>query len=203
MLLGAAEAGFFPGIIVYFTHWFTNHDRARALAGLVMAIPICLALGAPISAMLLEINWLGLVGWKWLFLLEGLPAVVLGVVTLFVLDDRPRDAKWLEPHERDWISGQLDAEARAENRYLAQVRQQPAKRLGAVAAVLVAIQHRDAPARQAVGDEREPVERAEAAALRVSGVMKTRHGRNGHVPKPSAFHRVSRTAGRASFDWRS
>jgi ACS family tartrate transporter-like MFS transporter len=112
-ILGVAEAGFFPGIIVYFTHWFTNHDRARALAGLVMAIPICLALGAPISAMLLEINWLGLVGWKWLFLLEGLPAVVLGVVTLFVLDDRPRDAKWLEPHERDWLSGQLDAEARA------------------------------------------------------------------------------------------
>jgi ACS family tartrate transporter-like MFS transporter len=114
-ILGVAEAGFFPGIIVYFTHWFTSRDRARALAGLVMAIPFCLALGAPLSAMLLEINWLGLVGWKWLFLLEGLPAVILGVATLYVLDDRPRDAKWLEPHERNWLSGQLDAEARAKD----------------------------------------------------------------------------------------
>jgi len=114
-ILGVAEAGFFPGIIVYFTHWFTSRDRARALAGLVMAIPFCLALGAPLSAMLLKINWLGLVGWKWLFLLEGLPAVILGVATLYVLDDRPRDAKWLEPHERNWLSGQLDAEARAKD----------------------------------------------------------------------------------------
>ena len=114
-ILGVAEAGFFPGVIVYFTHWFTSRDRARALAGLVMAIPFCLALGAPLSAMLLKINWLGLVGWKWLFLLEGLPAVVLGVATLYVLDDRPRDAKWLEPHERDWLCDQLDAEARAKD----------------------------------------------------------------------------------------
>lgn len=113
--LGVAEAGFFPGIIVYFTHWFASRDRGRALAGLVMAIPFCLALGAPVSAMLLNIHWLGLVGWKWLFLLEGLPAVVLGVATLFLLDDRPRDAKWLEPHERDWLSDQLDAEARAKD----------------------------------------------------------------------------------------
>jgi MFS transporter, ACS family, tartrate transporter len=113
--LGVAEAGFFPGIIVYFTHWFANRDRGRALAGLVMAIPFCLALGAPLSAMLLKIHWLGLAGWKWLFLLEGLPAVVLGVATLFVLDDRPRDAKWLEPHECDWLCDQLEAEARAKD----------------------------------------------------------------------------------------
>lgn len=112
-LLGVAEAGFFPGVIVYLTHWFTNRDRVRALAGLVMAIPFCLALGAPISAILLKIGWLGMAGWKWLFLLEGLPAVILGIVTLFALDDRPRDAKWLEPHERGWLDGQLDAEARA------------------------------------------------------------------------------------------
>jgi len=114
-ILGVAEAGFFPGVIVYFTHWFTSQDRARALAGLVMAIPFCLALGAPLSAILLKINWLGLIGWKWLFLLEGLPAVALGIATLFVLDDRPRDAKWLEPHERDWLCSQLDAEARAKD----------------------------------------------------------------------------------------
>ena len=112
-LLGVAEAGFFPGLIIYFTHWFTNRDRGRALAGLVLAVPFSLALGAPISGLLLQVHWLGLAGWKWLFLLEGLPAVLLGVATLFILDDRPRDAKWLAPHERDWLTAQLDAEARA------------------------------------------------------------------------------------------
>src|SRR5689334_806764 len=82
-LLGVAEAGFFPGIIVYFTHWFAIRDRARALSGLVMAVPFSLALGAPVSALLLDVNWLGLAGWKWLFILEGLPAVLLGIITLF------------------------------------------------------------------------------------------------------------------------
>lgn len=109
--LGVAEAGFFPGIIVYFTHWFTSRDRGRALAGLVMAIPFSLALGAPVSGLLMKIDWLGWPGWKWLFILEGLPAVVLSVVTLFALKDRPRDAKWLAPHEREWLEGQLAAEA--------------------------------------------------------------------------------------------
>lgn len=112
-LLGVAEAGFFPGIIVYFTHWFTSADRARALSGLVMAVPFSLALGAPVSALLLNVNWLGLAGWKWMFILEGLPAVVLGVVTLFCLTDRPRHAKWLTPEERDHLEGALAAEARA------------------------------------------------------------------------------------------
>jgi ACS family tartrate transporter-like MFS transporter len=110
-LLGVAEAGFFPGIIVYFTHWFTSRDRGRALSGLVMAVPFSLALGAPVSGLLLKVHWLGFPGWKWLFLLEGLPAVVLGVATLFLLTDRPRDAKWLKPEERDWLQGKLDAEA--------------------------------------------------------------------------------------------
>jgi MFS transporter, ACS family, tartrate transporter len=112
-LLGVAEAGFFPGIIVYFTHWFAARDRARALAGLVMAVPFSLALGAPVSALLLQGNWFGITGWKWMFLLEGLPAVVLGLVTLFFLTDRPRDAKWLTPDERDWLTAQLEAEANA------------------------------------------------------------------------------------------
>ncbi len=112
-LLGVAEAGFFPGIIVYFTHWFASRDRGRALSGLVMAVPFSLALGAPVSGLLLGVNWLGLAGWKWLFLLEGLPAVVLGVVTLFLLTDRPRDAKWLTPAERDRLQATLDAESQA------------------------------------------------------------------------------------------
>jgi ACS family tartrate transporter-like MFS transporter len=94
-MLGVAEAGFFPGIIVYFTHWFPMRDRGRAMSGLVVAIPISLAIGAPVSALLLDVGWFGVAGWQWLFIVEGLPAVVLGVVTLFVLTDRPRDAKWL------------------------------------------------------------------------------------------------------------
>ncbi len=112
-LLGVAEAGFFPGIIVYFTHWFVSADRVRALSGLVMAVPFSLALGAPVSALLLDVNWLGLAGWKWMFILEGLPAVVLGVVTLIWMTDRPRHAKWLTPEERDHLEGMLAAEARA------------------------------------------------------------------------------------------
>jgi ACS family tartrate transporter-like MFS transporter len=112
-LLGVAEAGFFPGIIVYFTHWFTSVDRARALSGLVMAVPFSLALGAPVSALLLEVSWLGLAGWQWMFVVEGLPAAVLGVITLFCMTDRPRHAKWLSPEERDHLENQLAAEARA------------------------------------------------------------------------------------------
>jgi ACS family tartrate transporter-like MFS transporter len=110
-LLGVAEAGFFPGIIVYFTHWFIRADRARALSGLVMAVPFSLMLGAPVSALLLDVHWLGLVGWKWLFILEGLPAVGLGLVTLFYMTDRPRNAKWLAPEERNYLEGLLAAEA--------------------------------------------------------------------------------------------
>jgi ACS family tartrate transporter-like MFS transporter len=111
--LGVAEAGFFPGIIVYFTHWFGNRDRARALSGLVMAVPFSLALGAPVSALLLNVQWLDLKGWQWMFLSEGLPAVALGIATLFYLTDRPRNAHWLSPAERAALQGQLDAEARA------------------------------------------------------------------------------------------
>ena len=88
-LLGVAEAGFFPGIIVYFTHWFASGDRARALSGLIMAVPFSLALGAPVSALLLDVHWLGLAGWKWLFIVEGLPAVVLGSRSTLLVHDRP------------------------------------------------------------------------------------------------------------------
>lgn len=112
-LLGVAEAGFFPGIIVYFTHWFTAADRARALSGLVMAVPFSLALGAPASALLLDVQWLGLAGWKWLFLLEGLPSVGLGLLTLTWLTDRPRDARWLTAAERTELENLLAEEARA------------------------------------------------------------------------------------------
>ena len=112
-LLGVAEAGFFPGIIVYFTHWFPTADRARAMSGFIVAIPLSLAFGAPISGLLLNVDWLGWRGWQWLFVLEGLPAVVLGILTYLLLTDRPRDAKWLTPAERDHLEGVLAEEARA------------------------------------------------------------------------------------------
>jgi ACS family tartrate transporter-like MFS transporter len=115
-LLGVAEAGFFPGIIVYFTHWFTTRDRVRALSGLVMAVPFSLALGAPISGLLLNVEWLGLRGWQWMFLLESLPAVALGVIAIFYMTDRPRDARWLSAEEHAWLQGELDAEAQAKQR---------------------------------------------------------------------------------------
>jgi ACS family tartrate transporter-like MFS transporter len=117
-LLGVAEAGFFPGIIVYFTHWFAGRDRARALSGLVLAVPFSLALGAPVSALLLDVHWFGLAGWKWLFMLEGIPAVVLGVITLLYMTDRPRHAKWLNSQERDYLEGLLAVEAQAKLAYL-------------------------------------------------------------------------------------
>ena len=112
-LLGVAEAGFFPGIIVYFTHWFTAQDRTRALSGLVMAVPFSLALGAPVSALLLDVNWFGLAGWKWMFIIEGIPAVILGFITLKWMTDRPRHAKWLTQPERDFLENALATEAQA------------------------------------------------------------------------------------------
>jgi MFS transporter, ACS family, tartrate transporter len=109
-LLGLAEAGFYPGIIVYLTHWFSLPDRARAMSGLILGIPIALGLGAAISAAILQVDWFGYAGWRWLFILEGLPAVVLGLFTLFYLTDRPKHARWLDPDERDWIVGTLENE---------------------------------------------------------------------------------------------
>ena len=109
-LLGVAEAGFYPGIIVYLTHWFARRDRGRAMAGFIVAIPVSLALGAPISALILRLHWFELPGWRWVFILEGLPAILLGIVTLFYLTDHPRDATWLEPEERAWITKELEVE---------------------------------------------------------------------------------------------
>lgn len=111
-LLGLAEAGFFPGVIVYFTHWFPRKDRARALSVMLFGVPLSLALGARVSAVLLEQTWFDLKGWQWVFLIEGAPAVVLGVVIPFILPDRPRDARWLTFAERAWLEGTLETERR-------------------------------------------------------------------------------------------
>jgi sugar phosphate permease len=112
-LLGAAEAGFFPGIVVYLSHWFRYADRAKALALFAAAQPIANMIGAPISGFLLGIDWLGLPGWRWLFILEGIPAVVLGIVTLVYLTDWPHQASWLPDAEREWITAELEREKRA------------------------------------------------------------------------------------------
>src|SRR5256886_10096699 len=106
-LLGAAEAGFFPGVIVYLSHWFIYQDRAKAVARFMSAIPIAYILGGPIAGAILGINWLGTPGWRWLFLLEGIPAVVLGIGTLFVLPDRPNEAHLLSPIPRASVAPAL------------------------------------------------------------------------------------------------
>jgi ACS family tartrate transporter-like MFS transporter len=109
-LLGLAEAGFFPGIIVYLTHWFGRRDRALATAYFMGAIPISFILGSPLAAWLLSVHWLGVRGWRWIFIGEGIPAAVFGVITIFYLSDRPADAHWLAPEERDWIVTMLERE---------------------------------------------------------------------------------------------
>ena len=111
-LLGLAEAGFFPGVLVYVSHWYRQQDRAKAVAFFMVGIPFSEIIGAPVSGMLLQVTWLGIDGWRWLFILEGLPAVVLGVITIFYLTDRPSEAHWLAEEERAWITAELDRERR-------------------------------------------------------------------------------------------
>ncbi len=111
-LLGLAEGGFFPAVIVYLTHWFRQADRAKAIAMFMAAIPVSNAVGAPIAGLLLHLHWLGISGWRWLLILEGIPAFLCGIVTLFYLTDWPKDARWLSEGERAWISGELEREAR-------------------------------------------------------------------------------------------
>ena len=111
--LGLAEAGFFPGIIVYLTHWFRYEDRAKAIAWFMIAIPLSQVIGAPVSGLLMRVNWLGYSGWRWLLILEGVPAIVFGVVTFFYLTDWPKDAKWLPEDERNWITSELEREKQA------------------------------------------------------------------------------------------
>ena len=109
--LGLAEAGFFPGIILYFTYWFPPHHRARIVAGFMAAVPISIGLGAPVSTAFLELNGLlGLAGWRWMFLGEAVPAVIFGVVCFFYLTDRPIDAKWLTIQEKGWLGAEMDKE---------------------------------------------------------------------------------------------
>ena len=111
-LLGAAEAGFFPGIIFCLTRWFPSEDRARAIAGFMTAVVVAGIIGGPLSSLLLSLNGIGgLAGWQWLFVLEGLPAIVLGAIVLGALPELPSDASWLTPAEQHALMTRLDEEA--------------------------------------------------------------------------------------------
>jgi ACS family tartrate transporter-like MFS transporter len=113
-LLGAAEAGFFPGILFYLTKWFRERDRARAVALFMTAGTLAGVIGNPLSGSLLKMDGLrGLHGWQWVFLLEGIPAVLLGLSVLVVMIERPADASWLTAEEKEWLEGELERERAA------------------------------------------------------------------------------------------
>jgi ACS family tartrate transporter-like MFS transporter len=113
-LLGAAEAGFFPAILFYLTLWFPARQRVTVLGIFILAQPISNALGAPVSGLLLELDGLlGLHGWQWLYIIEGIPAVLLGLLTPILMTDRPSQATWLAPDEREWLTSTMDGELAA------------------------------------------------------------------------------------------
>jgi len=107
-LLGAAEAGFFPSVIVYLSHWFIQEDRAKATSNFMAAIPVSLVIGSPVAGWILGHNWFAIEGWRWLFFVEGIPAVLLGTVAFFFLTNRPNQARWLTAGQREWVSQSLD-----------------------------------------------------------------------------------------------
>jgi ACS family tartrate transporter-like MFS transporter len=115
-LLGAAESSFFPGMIVYLTHWFCAHDRSRAIACFYAANPAASLVGSPLAGWLLGVHWQSLAGWRWLFILEGIPAVILGIVTWFYMTDLPDQARWLPPDQRNWLVGKLHEELQAKKK---------------------------------------------------------------------------------------
>jgi ACS family tartrate transporter-like MFS transporter len=113
-LLGVAEAGFFPGIILYFTYWFPSHHHARIVSGFLVGLPVAVAMGAPISTALLSLDGLfGLKGWQVMYIAEAVPTVAIGIITYFVLTDRPEQAKFLNPEERNWLVARIASERRA------------------------------------------------------------------------------------------
>ncbi len=116
-LLGVAEAGFFPGIVLYFTYWFPSHHHARIVSGFLIGLPVAVALGAPVSTALLGLDGMfGLHGWQIMYIAEAIPTVILGVVTFFVLTDRPDQAKFLTPEEANWLTTKLASERKAKEK---------------------------------------------------------------------------------------
>jgi MFS transporter, ACS family, tartrate transporter len=115
-LLGAAESSFFPGMIVYLTHWFCARDRSGAIACLYAANPAAALIGSPLAGWLLGVHWQSFAGWRWLFILEGIPAVIVGIITYFYMTDRPAQAGWLPQDEREWLVTGLQAELQAKTK---------------------------------------------------------------------------------------
>jgi ACS family tartrate transporter-like MFS transporter len=115
-LVGAAEAGFLPGVIVYLTHWFRYQDRAKAVAFFYAANPLSYVIGSPLAGLLLGLSWLGLKGWRWLFIIEGIPAIIFGCITVWYLTDWPEQADWLPEDEKSWIINELEQEKVAKKR---------------------------------------------------------------------------------------
>ena len=112
--LGVAEAGFFPGIVLYFTYWFPSHHHARIVSGFLIGLPIAVAAGAPISTAILALDGLfGLRGWQVMYIAEAIPTVLIGIVTLFVLTDKPEQARFLTAEEKTWLANRLAAERKA------------------------------------------------------------------------------------------
>jgi ACS family tartrate transporter-like MFS transporter len=117
LLLGFAEAGLFPGIVLLFTYWFPDHHRARIVSSFTLALPISVALGAPISTKIFELDgFLGFAGWQWIFLIEAVPTVLVGIFVLFALTEKPEKAAWLSAEQKDWLTGTLEQERRAVER---------------------------------------------------------------------------------------
>ncbi|BFO09289.1 Inner membrane transport protein RhmT [Serratia rubidaea] len=120
-LLGAAEAGFFPGVILYLTYWIPGKYRARVIATFMVAIPAANFIGSPISGAILSLDgWLGLRGWHWLFILEGFPAIFLGIAAFFFLSNRPENADWLTKAQREWLQAKL-AEENAQRKVIGHI----------------------------------------------------------------------------------
>src|SRR5438132_9451623 len=122
-LLGLAEAGYFPGIALYLTYWFRQRDQAQAIALFLAGIPVTSILGGPVSGFILDhVHWLSVSSWRWLLILEGIPAVVGGVLTYFLLPSRPAEAKFLSQEEKDWMEAVLasvESEKLAKHKILA------------------------------------------------------------------------------------
>lgn len=126
-LLGVAEAGFFPGIIIYLTHWFRAKEQATTVALFTAAIPVSYLIGAPMSTWIMDnVSGLGLSGWRWMLLIEGAPALIFGVLNFWIMTDRPQQAKWLSTEQRNWLVAQLEAD---------QANRKDVKHLGLVQAI--------------------------------------------------------------------